>query len=132
MFNLNKEKRIASRIENALNKRGFIVDIRAAKNSKSLYLKLDNGACPGIRISDHKKSLKNRTKYKFNVIKDYKGNKVEYYNGQFNKFYNYNSIGKLISDIEVERSNIIIKYGYSNYRNIRDKENNNYYMKNVA
>lgn len=132
MFNISKERRIANKIENALNKRGFIVDIRAAKNSKSLYLKLDNGACPGIRISDHKKVFKNKTKYKFNVIKDYKGNRTEFNNGQFNKFYNFNSIGRLISDIEIERSNKIINYGYSNYRNIRDKENNNYYVKKVA
>ena len=114
-----------------LNKRGFIVEIRASKHSKSLYLKLDNGACPGIRISDHKKTFKDKTNFKFNVIKNYNGIRNEFNNGNILKFYNYNSIGRLICDIETERSSKIIKYGYEDYRIKWDKIKYSY-MKNYT
>ena len=63
------------------------------------------------------------------------GKRNEYINGQSKKYYNYQMIARLVSDVELERSNRIIKFGYSNYKNIRDK--NNYtiyyiYNKNVA
>lgn len=117
---ISKEKRIAKKVREMLNKRGFIVKMQLSKKSNSVYLTIDNGACGGIRISNHKNNI---TKYKFNMIKDYKGKRTEYSNGVFKKFYNFNSIGRLIADIEIERSNMIIKYGYANYKRTRDKEN---------
>lgn len=127
-----KEKIIAKQIKELLHKRGFIVETRSSKKTKSIYLKLDNGACPEIRISDHKND---KSKAKFNMIKNYIGKRNEYINGQSKKYYNYQMIARLVSDVELERSNRIIKFGYSNYKNIRDK--NNYtiyyiYNKNVA
>ena len=125
MFKISKEKRIAKKIKEMLNERGFIVNMQVSKNTKSIYLKIDNGACCKIRISDHKNNL---TSCKFNVIKDYNGRRSEYSNGVFKKFYNYNSIARLVADIEIERSNIITQYGYYNYRKMRDKQKaNNYY-----
>lgn len=118
---LSKEKRMAKRIKEMLNKRGFIVTIQVSKNTNSVYLKIDNGACGKIRISDHKNNL---TNCKFNMIKNYNGKRSEYSNRVFKKYYNYNGIGRLIADIEIERADSIAKYGYYKYRTIRDKENN--------
>lgn len=130
MLMINKEKRLANRIKNILNRRGFMVEIQNSRNTKSIYLKLDNGACNGIRISNH---VNHKTNYKFNVIKNYKGKRSEFTDGKLKVFYNYNSIGKLITDIETERSNKIINFGYANYKRIRDKEKTNYFnYKNVA
>lgn len=120
MLRLKKERRLANKITNMLNKRGFIVELQFSKRSNSIYLILDNGACPGIRISDHRNDY---SKYKFNVIKNYIGKRSEYLNGQVKTFYNFKSIGRLIMDVESERSTRIIKFGYSNYRKIRDKKN---------
>lgn len=120
MLRLKKERRLANKITNILNKRGFIVEMQFSKRSNSIYLILDNGACPGIRISDHRNDY---SKYKFNVIKNYIGKRSEYLNGQVKTFYNFKSIGRLIMDVESERSTRIIKFGYSNYRKIRDKKN---------
>lgn len=120
MLRLKKERRLANKITNILNKRGFIVEMQFSKRSNSIYLILDNGACPGIMISDHRNDY---SKYKFNVIKNYIGKRSEYLNGQVKTFYNFKSIGRLIMDVESERSTRIIKFGYSNYRKIRDKKN---------
>lgn len=120
MLRLKKERRLANKITNMLNKRGFIVEMQFSKRSNSIYLILDHGACPGIRISDHRNDY---SKYKFNVIKNYIGKRSEYLNGQVKTFYNFKSIGRLIMDVESERSTRIIKFGYSNYRKIRDKKN---------
>ena len=116
---LSKERKMAKKIKLMLNKRGFIVDVKPAKGTKSVYLKLDNGACPGIRISNHKNK---KTNYCFNMINNYTGARTEFSNGQTKHFYNFNSVGRLISEVERERSNKIIKYGYSNYIRKRNKE----------
>lgn len=126
MFKINKEIRLANKIKELLNKRGFIVNVHVSKNSKSVYLKIDNGACNGIRISDHKNL---RTKYKYNMIKDYQGKRAEYINGKIITYYNFKSIGRLLADIEIERSNKIIREGYLTYKNIRDNNKTTYYRK---
>ena len=78
MFKISKEKRMANKIKEMLYRRGFKVETKISKNTKSVYLKIDNGACPTIRISDHKN---NKTRSKFNVIKNYEGKRREYCNG---------------------------------------------------
>lgn len=125
MFNLGKEKRVANKIREMLYKRGFIVKTKISKKTKSVYLKIDNGACPTIRISDHKN---NRTNSKFNVIKNYEGKRFELHNGKTRIFYNFNMLGRLIADVENERSNMILKHGYTRYKTIRDRKiyNDNY------
>jgi len=50
MLRLNKENRIANKIKGLLNKKGFIVRTQYSKNTKSVYLTIDNGACGVIRI----------------------------------------------------------------------------------
>lgn len=129
MFKFKKEKRLADKIVNILNKRGFIVEVQYSKKSNSIYLILDNGACPGIRISDHRNDY---NKYKFNVIRNYVGKRTEYIYGQIKSFYNFKSIGRLIMDVESERSTRIIKFGYSNYRKTRDKKNNEEIIRKAA
>ncbi len=128
MFKISKEKKIAKKIRNKLYKKGFKVEMKISKNSKSIYLKIDNGACSTIRISDHKNY---RTRSKFNVIKNYQGNSYEYNNNIVKKFYNFNMLNSLIADIETERSNRILKDGYTRYKAIRDKEDlSSYYIYN--
>ncbi len=128
MFKISKEKRMANKIREMLYKRGFKVEMKISKNTKSVYLKVDNGACSTIRISDHK-NFKTRSKY--NVIKNYEGKRREFYNGGTKMFYNFHMIANLIADVEGERSNKILKQGYSKYKSIRDKEDlSNYYIYN--
>lgn len=124
---MNKEKKLARRIVELLNKRGFIVKPHISKTSKSIYIKLDNGAIPVIRISDHKRS--NNDNCKFNVIKNYNGSKHEIINGKIKKYYNYNNVARLITDIELERNKKIFSIGYSKYRNILQGKKINSYNK---
>lgn len=113
---INKEKRLAKKVTTLLNKRGFIVKQHSSRTSKSIYLKIDNGAIPVIRISDHKRLNDDNCKY--NVVKDYKGPKNEIVKGRIKKYYPYNNLGRLITDIELERNSKIMSIGYSRYRNI--------------
>lgn len=113
---MNKEKRIAKKITILLNKRGFIVKEHRSKTSRSIYLKIDNGAIPVIRISDHKRT--NNDNCKYNVIKNYNGNKFELIKGKIKKYYNYSNMARLVTDIELERNSKIMTLGYSKYRNI--------------
>lgn len=132
MLRINKEMRMANKIKGLLSKRGFIVKMRVSKNTKSVYLKIDNGACGVIRISDHNKL---KTPFKFNVIRNYSGRRRELINGKTINYYNYNTIARLVADLEVERSNKVINCGYSNYRKIRDGLNHNRnteYLRNAA
>ena len=52
----------------------FIVHRYNSYSTSSIYLKLDYGLSCGIRIADH--NGKKKYHYRFNVLKDYKGNKV--------------------------------------------------------
>lgn len=130
MLKNSKEKKLANKIKGMLNKRGFIVKIEVSKKTRSVYLKIDNGACPSIRISDHKN---NKTKAKFNMIKDYQGRRIEFSNCQIKMFYNFHMVGRLVADMEKERSNRILQYGYSNYKKTRDKSiTENYFIYSKA
>lgn len=124
---INKEKRIAKNITKILNKRGFLVKQHKSKTSKSIYLKIDNGAIPAIRISDHKKL--NNDNCKYNVIKNYTGIRKELVKGKIKKYYNFNNLGRLITDIEIERNTKILTIGYSRYKRIlqgKEKRKINY------
>lgn len=111
-----KEKRIAKKITNLLNKRGFLVKQHNSRTSKSIYLQIDKGAIPSIRISDHKRL--NNDNCKYNVIKNYNGIRNELVNGRAKKYYNFKNLGRLITDIELERNNKILTIGYSRYKDI--------------
>lgn len=113
---MNKEKRIAKKIVRLLNQRGFLVKEHKSRTSKSVYIKIDNGAIPVIRISDHKRA--NNDNCKYNVIRDYKGPRYESINGRMKKYYTYKNIARLVTDIELERNTKILAIGYSGYKNI--------------
>ena len=53
-------------------------------------------------------------------------------NGTVKYFYSYKSITLLIADLEIERSNNILKYGYTKYKLIRDKRDMKEYYSQVA
>lgn len=122
---INKEKRLAKKVTMLLNKRGFIVKQHRSRTSKSIYLKIDNGAIPAIRISDHKRL--NADNCKYNIIKNYKGPKNEIIKGKIKKYYHYNNLGRPVTDIELERNSKIMSIGYSKYKNIHEgKKTSNY------
>ena len=54
----------------------FIVHRYDAYSTSSIYLKLDYGVACGIRIADH--PGKKKYSYRFNIIKDFNGDKVIY------------------------------------------------------
>ena len=78
--------------------------------------------CCGIRIADH--NGKKKYHYRFNVIKDYKGEKVTYSNNFLSYFYNFEELPQLLQDIKKEKQSKIQKYGISNYKLYMEKEKN--------
>lgn len=110
----NQEIEISNEIIEKLKEKGFRIHKYYSKTTKSIYLKIDFGVCYGIRISDHKG--KKKYKYRFNLIKQYKGPKQVVDDGDIRLFYNYNNIGELIKDIQNEKISRIKKYGIYNYR----------------
>ena len=77
-------------------------------------MKLDYGVCGGIRISDH--SGIKKYKYRFNLLKDYKGPKVINDRGYVRLYYNYNDIKELIYDVEQARNSKLEEYGILKYK----------------
>ena len=71
------EKKIAKILTKKLLAMGFIVHRYNSITTNSIYLKLDFGVCCGIRIADH--NGKKKYHYRFNVVKDYSGDKIIYY-----------------------------------------------------
>lgn len=112
---INREKRFAIKISRELNKRGFLVEQHNSKSSRSIYLKIDRGSIPTIRISDHKRLIDDNCKY--NIIRKYNGPKEEYINGRRKKYYTFKNINKVIMDIEFERNRKILSIGYIRYTN---------------
>ena len=71
------EKQVANILIDKLKKLGFVVCIYNAISTNSIYLKLDYGVCCGIRIADHKG--KKKYHYRFNVIKNFNGDKTVFF-----------------------------------------------------
>ena len=67
-------KKIANILIQRLLSKGFIVHRYNSHTTSSIYIKLDYGVSCGIRIADH--PGKKKYSYRFNVIKDYIGDKV--------------------------------------------------------
>ena len=93
---------------------GFIVHRYNAHSTSSIYLKLDYGVACGIRIADHPGKKKYR--YRFNIIKDYEGNKVILKNGLICYFYDFNELENVLKAVQEEKQNKIKKYGLNNYK----------------
>lgn len=116
------EKQIAKILVKELIKLGFIVHRYNAYSTNSIYLKLDFGVCCGIRIADH--NGKKKYHYRFNVIKDYKGDKVTYFRNLISYFYTFDDIPQLLQKIQEEKQTKIQKYGIDKYYSLMEIEKN--------
>ena len=111
-------------IANTLIKRlldlNFIVHRQNSITTSSIYLKLDYGVACGIRIADHPGRKKYH--YRFNVIKDYKGNKVITHRSNLvSYFFDYNELDKVIAAVQNEKQNKINTYGIKNYQKFMER-----------
>ena len=108
------EKEIASILVDKLKKLGFIVHRYNSVTTNSIYLKLDFGVCCGIHIAENKE--KKKYHYRFNVIKDFKGDKIVNFNNLVSYFFTFEEIPQLLQKVQEERELKIKKYGIGNYK----------------
>lgn len=101
---------------------GFVVHRYNSHSTSSIYLKLDYGLSCGIRISDH--PGKKKYSYRFNLIKDYVGDKVILKDGLICHFYDFNELNNVLKAIQQEKQQKINKYGLENYKRYMEKEKN--------
>lgn len=101
---------------------GFIVHRYNSHSTSSIYLKLDFGLSCGIRIADH--PGKKKYSYRFNVIKDYSGDKVIIKDGLICRFYDFNELDSVINAVQQEKQQKINKYGLKNYQRYMEREKN--------
>lgn len=99
---------------------GFIVHRYNSHSTSSIYLKLDYGLSCGIRIADH--PGKKKYSYRFNVIKDYVGNKVILKDGLICRFYDFNELDSVLNAVQQEKQQKLNKYGLKNYQMYMKKE----------
>lgn len=99
---------------------GFIVHRYNSHSTSSIYLKLDYGLSCGIRIADH--PGKKKYSYRFNVIKDYVGNKVILKDGLICRFYDFNELDSVLNAVQQEKQQKINKYGLENYQRYMERE----------
>ena len=111
---------VANILISKLLKLGFIVHRYNSYSTSSIYLKLDYGLACGIRIADH--PGKKKYSYRFNVIKDYKGDKVIVKDGLICYFYDFNQLEPVIEVAKKEKLEKINKYGIKNYNLYMEKE----------
>ena len=100
----------------------FIVHRYNSHSTSSIYLKLDYGLACGIRIADH--PGKKKYSYRFNVIKDYAGDKVILKDGLICRFFDYNELESVLNAVQKEKQEKIKKYGINNYISYMEKEKN--------
>ena len=101
---------------------GFIVHRYNSHSTSSIYLKLDYGLSCGIRIADH--PGKKKYSYRFNVIKDYVGNKVILKDGLICRFYDFNELDSVLNAVQQEKQQKLNKYGLKNDQRYMEKEKN--------
>ena len=99
---------------------GIIVHRYNAYSTSSIYLKLDFGLTCGIRIADH--PGKKKYSYRFNIIKDYVGDKVIIKDGLICRFYDFTELEEVIKAVQKEKQEKINKYGLQNYQKHMEKE----------
>lgn len=99
---------------------GFIVHRYNSHSTSSIYLKLDYGLSCGIRIADH--PGKKKYSYRFNVIKDYKNDKVIIKDGLICYFYDFNELDNVLQAVQNEKREKINKYGIKNYNLYMERE----------
>ncbi len=108
------EKKIANILIQKLLKKNFIVHRYNSHSTSSIYLKLDYGLSCGIRIADH--PGKKKYHYRFNVIKNYKGDKVVVNGNLISYFFTYNELENVLDAVIKEKQNKVNKYGIDNYK----------------
>lgn len=113
---------VANILVEKLLEKGFVVHRYNAHSTSSIYLKLDFGVCCGIRIADH--PGRKKYCYRFNVIKDYVGDKVILKNDLICRFYDYKELDSVIDAVQNEKQEKIRKYGFDNYNLYMEKEKN--------
>ena len=96
-----------------LIKLGFVVHRYNSVTTSSIYLKLDFGVCCGIIIADH--NGRKRYHYRFNVMKNYNGNRAINRDGLISYFFDYTEIDEIIKMIQREKVNKVYRYGEKNY-----------------
>lgn len=101
---------------------GFIIHRYNSHSTSSIYLKLDYGLSCGIRIADH--PGKKKYSYRFNVIKDYVGNKVILKDDLICNFYDFNELDNVVNAVQKEKQDKINKYGLRNYQIYMEKQKN--------
>ena len=100
----------------------FIVHRYDAYSTSSIYLKLDYGIACGIRIADH--LGKKKYNYRFNIIKDFKGDKVILKDDLISRFYDFTELEKVLKDVQEEKQKKLCKYGINNYNLYMEREKN--------
>ncbi len=100
----------------------FIVHRYDAYSTSSIYLKLDYGVACGIRIADH--PGKKKYSYRFNIIKDFNGDKVILKDGLISRFYDFTELEKVLKDVQEEKQKKLCKYGINNYNLYMEREKN--------
>lgn len=115
-----EEKQVAKILVKQLTKLGFVIHRYNSVTTDSIYLKLDYGVCCGIRISNH--NGKKKYHYRFNLIKNYDGDKITFFENLISHFYNFDELPELIKDIQEEKANKIKKYGLEKYKEIMKRE----------
>ena len=108
-----KGKTVAKFLVKKLLDLGFIVHRYNSHTTSSIYLKLDFGVCCGIRIADH--NGRKRYHYRFNVMKNYNGNRAINRDGLISYFFDYTEIDEIIKMIQREKVNKVYRYGEKNY-----------------
>ena len=100
----------------------LIVHRYDAYSTNSIYLKLDYGIACGIRIADH--PGKKKYSYRFNIIKDFKGDKVILKDGLICRFYDYTELENVLKDVKEEKQKKLCRYGINNYNLYMKREKN--------
>ena len=113
-------KDVASILISKLLENNFIVHRYNSYSTSSIYLKLDYGLSCGIRIADH--PGKKKYSYRFNIIKDYTGNKVILKDGLICRFYNFNELEDVIDAVKKEKQEKLSKYGLQNYQMFMERQ----------
>ena len=86
----------------------FVVHRYNSHSTSSIYLKLDYGLSCGISIEDH--SGKKKYHYRFNVLKDYKGDKAINRDSLISYFFNYNELENVVDAVQKEKQNKLELY----------------------
>ena len=113
---------IADTLIQKLTNIGFIIHRYDAYSTSSIYLKLDYGLTCGIRIADH--NGKKKYRYRFNIMKNYKGDKVILKDGLICRFYDYTELENVLKDVKEEKQKKLCRYGINNYNLYMKREKN--------